>query len=92
MWRKPPDVLGSNLLAETQAVGMEMGLTAPSRSILGSKLRSQYAASTSVQGGLELWKGGGDAFSGKGTPLLIHWSKRDEAPDLAQKPKRSLTD
>jgi hypothetical protein len=60
IWRKPPDVLGSNLLAETQEVGPEIGLTAPSRSILGSKSCSQYVTSSSAQGGLELWKGGGD--------------------------------
>ena len=41
MWRKPPDDLGSNRLAETQGVGLGTGLTAPSFSIFGSSSFSQ---------------------------------------------------
>jgi hypothetical protein len=85
MWRKPPDDLGSSLLAETHGVGCGIWRTAPSIIIFGSSTFSQYAYSSVVQDGLWLWKGGGVERSGRVIPLLIHCNNRVDAPVFAQK-------
>jgi hypothetical protein len=88
---KPPVVLGSNRLADTQGVGPGTALTAPSVISFGSKSFSQYWSSSGDHWGLWKWKGGGDWRNGNVMPWLIHWRSSGLAPVLAQNFSLALT-